>query len=170
MDEPCGAGAAAWLADPFSGAACGQSERLGAGQRADRTKTSTEASAVSFMWGARMRVHDTYRERLAGWYPRQGEVYSCQLDKVRPAIIVSPDNQNKSRASAFVVPLTSQNSDYGRSFALSAVDCGLRTRSWAKIDAMQELDHDAIIDNPIGKLSGSRLADLLSRLPRLSWS
>jgi len=117
-----------------------------------------------------MRVHDTYRERLADWYPRQGEIYSCQLDKVRPAIIVSPDNQNKSRTSAIVVPLTSQNSDYGRSFALSAVDSSLRTRSWAKIDAALEVDHDAILDNPIGRLSGARLADLLSRLPRLSWS
>jgi mRNA-degrading endonuclease toxin of MazEF toxin-antitoxin module len=118
----------------------------------------------------RVRVYDTYRERLSGWYPRQGEVYSCQLDKVRPAIIVSPDNQNKLRTSAIVVPLTSQNSDYGRSFALSAVDCGLRSRSWAKIDAVQELDHDAILDNPIGRLSVTRLAELLSCLPRLSWS
>ncbi len=117
-----------------------------------------------------MRVHDTYRERLSGWYPRQGEVYSCQLDKVRPAIIVSPDNQNKSRTSAIVVPLTSQNSDYGRSFALSAVDTGLRTNSWAKLTAVQELDHDAILDNPIGRLTGSRLAELLSQVPRLSWS
>jgi mRNA-degrading endonuclease toxin of MazEF toxin-antitoxin module len=117
-----------------------------------------------------VRVHDTYRERLSGWYPRQGEVYSCQLDKVRPAIIVSPDGENRSRGSAIVVPLTSQNSDYGRSFALSAVDCGLRTRSWAKIDTVQEIDHDRIVDNPIGKLSGARLAELLSQVPRLSWS
>lgn len=118
-----------------------------------------------------MRVHDTYRERLAGWYPRQGEVYSCQLDKVRPAIIVSPDSQNRSRKSAFVVPLTTQDRDnYGRSFALTAVDCGLRTNSWAKLTAVQELDHDAILDNPIGRLTGSRLADLLSQVPRLSWS
>ena len=118
-----------------------------------------------------MPIYDTYRERLSGWYPRQGEVYSCQLDKIRPAIIVSPDSENKSKHSAMVVPLTTQDRDnYGRSFALSAVDCGLRNRSWAKLAAAQEIDHDAILDNPIGKLAGTRLADLLSQLPRLSWS
>jgi mRNA-degrading endonuclease toxin of MazEF toxin-antitoxin module len=113
-------------------------------------------------------IYDTYRERLRDWYPKQGEVYSCQLDKVRPAIIVSPDAQNRSRRNVIVVPLTSKDNDFGRSFALSAVDCGLRTRSWAKLDSAQEIEHEAIHDNPIGMLAGARLAELLSHLPQIA--
>ncbi len=41
-----------------------------------------------------------------GWYPKRGEVYIVQLDKTRPAVVLSVDQINKHASDVCVVGIT----------------------------------------------------------------
>lgn len=43
----------------------------------------------------------------SGWYPKRGELYLVQLDKPRPALILSVDALNKFALDVCVVAVTS---------------------------------------------------------------
>ncbi|MGH9601645.1 MAG: type II toxin-antitoxin system PemK/MazF family toxin, partial [Terriglobales bacterium] len=43
----------------------------------------------------------------AGWSPRRGEIYLVQVDKLRPALILSADVLNRHSLDVCVVPITS---------------------------------------------------------------
>jgi mRNA-degrading endonuclease toxin of MazEF toxin-antitoxin module len=113
-----------------------------------------------------MRGNHYESERPSYWYPRQGEVYLCEMDKVRPAIVVSSNSENQSRQAAIVVPLSTKNNDsFGRSFALTAVDTGLDSRSWAKLLLAKEISHDEILGSAKGSINPAKLQELIRLMP-----
>ena len=113
-----------------------------------------------------MRGNGHYEmERPSYWYPRQGEVYLCELDKVRPAIVVSDNRHNQRGEAVVVVPLTTKENGFGRSFALTAVDTGLDTRSWAKPLETKEVAHAGFVGEAKGQLKPAKLQELLRATP-----
>lgn len=88
------------------------------------------------------------------WYPRRGEVYLAQLDKPRPAAVVSADALNRYSYDVCVVPLTRvQRRAFSLRPAIPAGEAGLRTDSWAKCDQVTTLERRDLHYPPLGRLS-----------------
>ncbi len=75
------------------------------------------------------------------WYPKRGEVYLVNLDKLRPAIILSVDALNKHALDVCLVPTTSvERTEFSVRVPLKAGDGGLRLKCWAKCDQPTTLE------------------------------
>lgn len=93
-----------------------------------------------------------------GWYPKRGEVYLMQLDKNRPALIISSDVLNRHALDVCVVPITSvHHGQFSLRVAIAAGDGGLRRGSWAKCDQVTTLQKQSVIYPPLGRLSATTL-------------
>lgn len=94
----------------------------------------------------------------AGWYPRRGEVYWLQLDKNRPALIVSSDVLNRHAFDVCVVPITSvHHGRFALRVAIKAGDGGISRDSWAKCDQVTTLGKQLVVYPPLGRLSAATL-------------
>ena len=96
-------------------------------------------------------------KRLAkpsGWYPRRGEVCLIELDKQRPAVILSSDSLNRYSLDVCVLPISkSQHKAFSLRPRLKAGDGGLNHDSWVKCDQPTAVEKILVIYPPLGTLS-----------------
>src|SRR5260370_9142789 len=89
-----------------------------------------------------------------GWYPRRGEVYIVQLDKPRPAIVLSIDPLNKFALDVCLVGVTTiEHRKFSMRVPIRAGDAGLDFDCWAKCDQGTTLEKSYLRYPAIGVLS-----------------
>ena len=91
-------------------------------------------------------------------YPRRGDVHLVELDKPRPAIILSVDPLNRHALDVCVVPITTkEHARFSMRVFLEAGDGGLDYDSWAKCDQVMTLEKSLIRYPATGSLSSTTL-------------
>ena len=92
----------------------------------------------------------------AAWYPRRGEVYIVQLDRPRPAIVLSIDPINKFALDVCVVAITTvERKKFSMRVPIKKGDANLDFDCWAKCDQTTTLEKSLLRYPPIGSLSSS---------------
>jgi len=93
------------------------------------------------------------------WYPRRGEIYLVNLDKRRPALVISADALNRFALDVCVVPLTSvEHAQFSVRIPIPAGEAGLATASWAKCDQVTTLEKSLLQFPPLGAITRPSLA------------
>ena len=95
--------------------------------------------------------------------PLRGEVWIARLDKVRPVVVMHRDVAGRYLNRILVVPVTTTNRDIPTNVALQAGEGGLTRPSVATVDNMT-LAPKAVLINPVGRLSESRMTQLCDAL------
>lgn len=91
-------------------------------------------------------------------YPRRGDVHLVELDKPRPALILSVDQLNRHALDVCVVPITTkQHAKFSMRVFIAAGDGGLNYDSWAKCDQVMTLEKSLIRYPATGALSDTTL-------------
>jgi mRNA-degrading endonuclease toxin of MazEF toxin-antitoxin module len=94
-----------------------------------------------------------------GWFPRRGEMCLVQLDKDRPALVISTDALNRHALDICVVPITSiEHRRFSLRVALRRGEAGLDRASWAKCDQVTTLEKGLVRYPPLGRVSSSTLS------------
>jgi len=100
-----------------------------------------------------------------GWYPKRGEVYLVQLDKPRPAIVVSVDPLNKFALDVCMVAVTTvEHKNFSVRVPIKKGDANLNFNCWAKCDQVTTLEKSLLKYPPIGILSISALSRIEEQL------
>jgi len=95
----------------------------------------------------------------SGWYPKRGEVYIVQLDKPRPAIVLSVDPINKFALDVCVVGITTvERRTFSMRVPIKKGDANLNFDCWAKCDQVTTLEQTLLKYPPIGVLSAEAFA------------
>ncbi len=90
----------------------------------------------------------------SGWYARRGEVCLIDLDKERPAVILSSDSLNRHSLEVCVVPVSkAEHKAFSLRPKLKAGDGGLNYDSWVKCDQPTTVEKALVIYPPLGTLS-----------------
>jgi mRNA-degrading endonuclease toxin of MazEF toxin-antitoxin module len=93
------------------------------------------------------------------WYPKRGEVYLVQLDKPRPAIVLSVDPLNKFALDVCMVAVTTvEHKNFSVRVPIKKGDANLNFNCWAKCDQVTTLEKSLLKYPPIGILSISALS------------
>jgi mRNA-degrading endonuclease toxin of MazEF toxin-antitoxin module len=96
-----------------------------------------------------------------GWFPKRGEVYLVQLDKPRPALILSVDQLNRHALDVCVVGITTkQHSRFSMRVALQAGDGSLNFDCWAKCDQVTTLAKSVLRYPPLGTLRSQSMSQI----------
>jgi mRNA-degrading endonuclease toxin of MazEF toxin-antitoxin module len=94
-----------------------------------------------------------------GWYPRRGDVCLFDLDKERPAVVISTDALNKFSRDVCVVPVSKvEHKQFSLRPKLDAGEGGLNYDSWVKCDQVTTLEKDAAVYPSLGFLTQESLA------------
>lgn len=94
-------------------------------------------------------------------YPKRGEIYLANLDKPRPAIILSVDQLNRHALDVCVVPITTkQHVRFVLRVPLKKGDGGLDADCWAKCDQVTTLEKVSLRPRPLGALSAAKLQEV----------
>jgi mRNA-degrading endonuclease toxin of MazEF toxin-antitoxin module len=89
----------------------------------------------------------------AGWYPRRGEIYLVQLDKPRPAIILSVNQLNRHAFDVCVIGITTkQHVQFSMRVPLRAGEGGLDFNCWANCDQVTTLAKNLLRYPALGNL------------------
>ncbi len=100
-----------------------------------------------------------------GWYPKRGEVYLVQLDKPRPAIVLSVDPLNKFALDVCMVAVTTvEHKNFSVRVPIKKGDANLNFNCWAKCDQVTTLEKSLLKYPPIGILSISALSRIEEQL------
>jgi mRNA-degrading endonuclease toxin of MazEF toxin-antitoxin module len=95
----------------------------------------------------------------SGWYPKRGGVYIVQLDKPRPAIVLSVDPINKFALDVCVVEITTvERKTFSMRVPIKKGDANLNFNCWAKCDQVTTLEKTLLKYPPIGALSAEAFA------------
>jgi mRNA interferase MazF len=96
--------------------------------------------------------------RPSGWYPRRGEVCLIDLDKERPAVILSSDSLNAHSLDVCILPIsTGEHRAFSLRPKLKAGEAGLKYDSWVKCDQPTTVEKDLVVYPPLGSLSASSM-------------
>jgi mRNA-degrading endonuclease toxin of MazEF toxin-antitoxin module len=96
-----------------------------------------------------------------GWYPRRGEIYLVQLDKPRPAIVLSVDHLNRHAWDVCVVGITTkEHLKFSMRIPLKAKEGGLDFDCWAKCDQVTTLEKKLLRYPALGTLPAPTLAKI----------
>ena len=94
-----------------------------------------------------------------GWYPRRGEVYIVQLDKPRPAVVLSVDPINKFALDVCLVGITSvERRTFSMRVPIKKGEANLNFDCWAKCDQVTTLEKTLLRYPAIGVLSAGTFA------------
>jgi mRNA-degrading endonuclease toxin of MazEF toxin-antitoxin module len=94
----------------------------------------------------------------SGWYPKRGEIYLVQLDKPRPALILSVDALNKFSLDVCVVAVTSvEHKKFSVRVPIKKGDGNLNVDCWAKCDQVTTLEKSLLRYPPLSTLSAGAL-------------
>jgi len=93
--------------------------------------------------------------------PKRGEIYLVNLDKQRPALVLSVNELNDHALDVCVVPLTTvEHKKFSMRPHVKAGDGGLRYDCWAKCDQVTILEKSLLLEYPLGELSASKLQEI----------
>ena len=102
---------------------------------------------------------------LFGWFPRRGEVYLVQLDKKRPALVISADALNRYALDVCVVPMTTvSRAKFSLRVHVKPGEAGLSRDSWAKCDQVTTLGKELLVYPPLGRLTDETLRSIENRI------
>lgn len=88
------------------------------------------------------------------WFPRRGDICLFNLDKERPALVVSTDALNRFSRDVCVVPIsTTEHKQFSLRPKLQAGQGGLNRDCWVKCDQVTTLEKDSAVYPPLGSLS-----------------
>ena len=94
----------------------------------------------------------------SGWFPKRGEIYIVQLDKPRPALILSVDPINRFALDVCVVALTTaEHRKFSMRVPIKKGDGNLNFDCWAKCDQVTTLEKALLRYPAIGTLSAQSL-------------
>lgn len=97
----------------------------------------------------------------AASYPKRGEVYLADLDKPRPAVVLSVDQLNRHALDVCVVPITTkQHAKFVLRVPLKKGESGLDFDCWAKCDQVTTLEKAFLRPRPLGALSPAKLHEV----------
>jgi mRNA-degrading endonuclease toxin of MazEF toxin-antitoxin module len=95
----------------------------------------------------------------SGWYPRRGDVCLFDLDKERPAVVISTDALNRFSRDVCVVPISKVgHKQFSLRPKLEAGEGGLSYDSWVKCDQVTTLEKDTAVFPSLGFLTQQSLA------------
>jgi mRNA interferase MazF len=95
----------------------------------------------------------------ARWYPRRGEVYLVQLDKPRPALVLSVNQLNRHALDVCVVRITTkQHAEFSVRVSLDSGEAGLNFNCWAKCDQVTTIAKNLLRYPPLGNLPAQSMA------------
>lgn len=87
------------------------------------------------------------------WYPRRGDVCLLNLDKQRPALVLSSDALNAHSLDICVLPIsTVQHLAFSMRVKLKASEGGLNRDSWVKCDQPTTIEKHSVAYPPLGRL------------------
>jgi mRNA interferase MazF len=90
----------------------------------------------------------------AEWHPRRGEVCLIDLDKQRPALVISSDSLNAHSLDVCVLPIsTAEHKAFSLRPKLKAGEGGLNRDSWVKCDHPTTVEKQLAIYPPLGTLA-----------------
>lgn len=93
-----------------------------------------------------------------GWYPRRGEVCLIDLDKERPAVILSSNSLNAHSLDVCILPISkSEHRTFTLRPKLKAGDGGLNYDSWVKCDQPTTIEKGQVVYPPLGSLSSTSM-------------
>jgi mRNA interferase MazF len=93
--------------------------------------------------------------------PLRGHLYTAQLDKRRPVLIVSPNARNEHASDVIVVPCSTRLRNGPTHVLLRRGEGGLAVRSVLKCEQVTTLPRFALSARPIGgTLSPRRMAQV----------
>lgn len=93
-----------------------------------------------------------------GWYPRRGEICLIDLDKERPALILSSNSLNAHSLDVCILPIsTAEHKAFSLRPKLKAGEAGLKYDSWVKCDQPTTVEKDLVIYPPLGVLAGANM-------------
>lgn len=94
-------------------------------------------------------------------YPRRGDVHLVELDKPRPAVILSVDALNRHALDVCVVPITTrEHTRFSMRVLIAAGDGGLDHDSWAKCDQVMTLEKRLVRYPATGTLAPATLENI----------
>lgn len=94
----------------------------------------------------------------AGWFPRRGEVCLVELDKPRPAVVLSSDSLNAYALDVCVLPIsTKEHRAFSLRPKLTSGEAGLKHDSWVKCDQPTTLEKALVSYPPLGSLSSASM-------------
>ncbi len=97
----------------------------------------------------------------ANWFPRRGEVYVVDLDKPRPAIVLSVDALNKFALDVSLVPLTTvEHRKFSVRIPIKKGEANLNSDCWAKCDQVTTLEKSFLRYPALGALSAPTLTKI----------
>jgi mRNA-degrading endonuclease toxin of MazEF toxin-antitoxin module len=100
-----------------------------------------------------------------GWYPRRGDVCLIDLDKERPAIVISCDSLNAHSLDVCVLPISkADHKAFSLRPKLKAGEGGLNYDSWVKCDQPTTVEKNLVIYPPLGSLSSTSLQKIETAL------
>jgi mRNA-degrading endonuclease toxin of MazEF toxin-antitoxin module len=92
------------------------------------------------------------------WYPKRGDVYLVQLDKPRPAVVISVDAINKFALDVCVVGMTSvEHKKFSMRVPVRKGEGNLNFDCWAKCDQVTTLAKTLLRYPPLGALPTATL-------------
>jgi mRNA-degrading endonuclease toxin of MazEF toxin-antitoxin module len=102
-----------------------------------------------------------YKPPPANRFPRRGEVYLLQLDKPRPAVVLSLNELNRQAFDVCVVGITTRRHvKFRMRVPLDAGEGGLNFQCWAKCDQVTTLAKNLLRYPALGTLSFQSMAKI----------
>ena len=90
----------------------------------------------------------------AGWFPRRGEICLIDLDKERPAIVISSNSLNAHALDVCVLPISSvEHRAFSLRPKLKAGEGGLNRDSWVKCDQPTTIEKHLVVYPQLGSIS-----------------
>ncbi len=93
------------------------------------------------------------------WYPKRGEICLFDLDKERPAIVISSDAINRHSLDVCVIPVSKvEHRSFSLRPKLQRGEGGLELESWAKCDQPTTIEKRLAVFPPLGSVSPETMA------------
>lgn len=93
-----------------------------------------------------------------GWFPRRGDVCLIDLDKQRPALVISSDSLNAHSLDVCVLPISkSEHKAFSLRPKLNAGEGGLNYDSWVKCDQPTTVEKILLVYPALGSISSASL-------------
>ena len=98
-----------------------------------------------------------------GWHPKRGDVCLIDLDKERPALIITSDVLNAHSLDVCVLPIsTSEHKLFSLRPKLNAGEGGLNRDSWVKCDQPTTVEKQFVIYPALGSVSEGSMQRIVS--------
>ncbi|MBS2024474.1 MAG: type II toxin-antitoxin system PemK/MazF family toxin [Deltaproteobacteria bacterium] len=91
---------------------------------------------------------------------KRGALHWVELDKRRPAIIISPEVRNVHASDVIIIPCSASTRPMTWHVRLEKGEAGLAAASFAKCEQVVTMAKDWIDPKPLGMLSAAKLREV----------